>query len=210
MLSRMIHRIYRLAQGYFRPRRMRLLRSRLVISDVASILDIGGTGTFWCGSGLEDQVTLLNIRPDPSAMRHVIGDATQLPFKDGEFDLAFSNSVLEHLRTWQAQQRFASEARRVGRSLWIQTPARWFPIEPHYLTPLIHFFPLSLRRRLLRNFSVWGWITRPTPEQVEGIVDEIRLVTYREMQRLFPDCQILRERVLGMTKSFIAVKQNEA
>ena len=41
-------------------------------------------------------------------------DATELPFADNAFDIAFSNSVIEHLGTWEKQQVFAREARRVA------------------------------------------------------------------------------------------------
>ena len=70
--------------------------------------------------------------------------------------------MIEHLGTRDNQLKAAAEAMRVGRSLWIQTPNRWFPIEPHYLTPFVHWLPAPVRRRILRNFSVWGWVTRPS------------------------------------------------
>jgi hypothetical protein len=54
---------------------------------------------------------------------------------DQEYDIAFSNSVIEHVGDWERQAAFASEIRRVGKNLWIQTPAKECPIEPHYLAP---------------------------------------------------------------------------
>ena len=105
------------------------------------------------------------------------------------------------------QQAFASEARRVGRALWIQTPAREFFIEPHLLTPFIHFLPRSLQARLLRHCTVWGLMTKPTPDQVTGFLDEVRLLSYREMRELFPDCEIHREKFLWFTKSYVAVRR---
>ncbi len=47
---------------------------------------------------------------------------------------------------------------------------------------------------------------KPTPEEREAFLDEVRLLSYREMRLLFPDCQILRERFLFLTKSYIAVR----
>ena len=53
----------------------------------------------------------------------------------------YSNSVIEHLHEFDQQKRFADEVRRVGRKLWVQTPARGFFVEPHLITPFIHYLP---------------------------------------------------------------------
>jgi SAM-dependent methyltransferase len=134
--------------------------------------------------------------------QQIEADATELPFPDNTFDIAFSNSVIEHLGTWENQQAFAREARRVARKLWIQTPARSFPIEAHLLAPYIQYLPKKLQHRLAR------WTPRGllNPGVVHGIVDEVRLLTFKEISKLFPDCRILRERLLGVTKSYIAVR----
>jgi SAM-dependent methyltransferase len=174
----------------------------------STILDVGGTPDFWAGTSLN--VTLLNIR-DPGDIlphvTHVPGDATDIPFSDGAFDIVFSNSMIEHLHTLENQSRAAREAARVGRKLWIQTPNRWFPVEPHHLTPAIHWLPKPLQRRLLRNCSVWGLIARPSAEYVEQMVDEIRLLAANDLRTLFPGCEILRERLIGLTKSLIVVRR---
>ncbi|HEU4561389.1 MAG TPA: class I SAM-dependent methyltransferase [Longimicrobium sp.] len=173
-------------------------------------LDVGGSLWFWSESPLPCRITILNLRseanPDPARYELVEGDALRLPYTDGSFDLAVSNSVIEHVGTWENQQRFAAEIRRVAGRLWVQTPARGFPVEPHLVTPVVHWLPRGVQRRLLRNFTVWGWLTRPGPAQVDAFLDEVRLLTYDEMRELFPDCAILRERVLGVTKSYIAVR----
>jgi hypothetical protein len=174
------------------------------------ILDVGGYPEFWAGSGIESFVTILNLHPTTSTSNKrifiVIGDGTDLKYEDQCFDIVFSNSVIEHLGTVEPQQRFASECARVGKRLWIQTPARSFPIEPHFLTPFIHFFPKSWQKKLLRNCTVWGWLVRPSDKQIEDALDEIRLLSETEMRDLFPDCSIKREKILGFTKSYIAVR----
>jgi hypothetical protein len=173
------------------------------------VLDIGGTPQTWSHevqARAEFFVTLVNIRRNPDAhgerMLSLQGNATALPFPDKAFDIAFSNSVIEHVGSWEDQQAFAREARRVARKLWIQTPARSFPLEPHLLAPFIQYLPKSLQHRLAR-FTPRGLMT---PEVVHEIVDEVRLLTHRELKLLFPDCLILRERFLGLTKSYIAVR----
>ncbi len=172
-----------------------------------TILDIGGTSTFW--EGMDLRVTLLNKEAAGSSnggVSFVRGDARRIPFPDAAFDIAFSNSMIEHLHTRENQRHAAEEAMRVGKHLWIQTPNRWFPIEPHYLTPFIHWLPKPVRRRLVRNCSVWGIITRPSRGEAHAIVDELELLSATDLRQLFPGCQIVRERFLGMTKSLIVVR----
>jgi SAM-dependent methyltransferase len=175
-----------------------------------SILDVGGTPEFWSGAGLNGNVTVINLEPSPERlpeeMTYVQGSATTLPFEDGSFDVLFSNSMIEHLGARANQERFAHEALRVGRSLWIQTPNRWFPIEPHLLTPFIHYLPTSAQRRLIRNFTTWGWITRPDRREIEELLDELLLLDADDLRSLFPGCTLTRERVLGLTKSLIVTR----
>jgi predicted SAM-dependent methyltransferase len=194
---------------HFRRRRMSRFFRLFAPSPETRVLDIGGTPQTWSneteGHG-RLSVTLINIRSNghDEADRIVLvrGDATEMPFPDDSFDIAFSNSVIEHVGTWEKQQEFAREARRVARKLWIQTPARSFPIEAHLLAPYIQYLPRSAQHRIVR----WTPRGRLTPGVVHEIVDEVRLLTYREIELLFPDCQILRERLLGFTKSYIAVR----
>lgn len=192
----------------FRRRRMKRFFITMSPTPDLKVLDIGGTGQTWSNEseGGQFPVTLVNIRSDGRVdggrFTAVQGDGKVLPFPSDTFDIAFSNSVIEHVGTWDDQQAFANEARRVARRLWIQTPARSFPIEAHLLAPYIQYLPRSLQHRVVR------WTPRGLmqPDVVHEIVDEVRLLTYREFQQLFPDCRILRERFLGLTKSYIAVR----
>jgi hypothetical protein len=159
-------------------------------------------------------ITLVNLRPPRQPlgenMEYVRGDGRDLPFGDGEFDIGYSNSTIEHLGTYEDQLAFAGEIRRVGRSIWVQTPARSFVVEPHLVTPLVHFLPTRLQRKLLRYLTVWGWITRPTQGMVEDFLAEVRLLSFQEMRALFPDCIVKKEKFLGLTKAFIAVRRNRS
>lgn len=202
-----IHRVYGFFGRRFRPARMQRFRERLRPGPGTKILDIGGTSEFWAGSDLD--VTLLNKRApahSSSDRKYIQADAINIPCEDQSFDIAFSNSMIEHLQTRENQQRAAREALRVAQRLWIQTPNRWFPMEPHYLTPFIHWLPRGLRRRLVRNFTLWGIMTRPSLEEARTVVDEIMLLSASDLRALFPGCQIVRERMLGLTKSFIVVR----
>ena len=209
-----IYPLYRFFSSRFRRRRIKWFLEVISPKPESKALDVGGYYWFWLETRVPDRVTLLNphVIPGLSGQVHdrfncVVGDGCKLAYADKAFDIVFSNSVIEHVGTYERQQAFAAEARRVGRSLWIQTPARSFFVEPHLLTPFIHFFSRSVQARLIRYFTVWGLMTRPTPAQVEGFLNEVRLLTGEEMQALFPDCKILREKWLGFTKSYVAVRR---
>lgn len=168
------------------------------------ILDVGaGVGAALERFNTVNPITALDLTPMSSAwieqenVTQVQGDGTRMPFADGEFAVAFSNSVIEHVPA-DLQAAFADEVRRVSRRYFIQTPNRWFPIEPHYQFPFFQFLPERGRRFLNRHFTL-GF-------QPKGHWEPIELLTARRMQELFPDATIHRERVLGMTKSIMAVR----
>jgi len=199
----------------FRRRRMDKFYAMFQPSQETRLLDIGGAPNTWIAESRCDSsfsITLVNLRfPDPAVRTDgrftaVKGDATNLPFADASFDIAFSNSVIEHMTKWEWQQAFAAEARRVAKRLWIQTPARSFPLEPHLLAPFFQYFPRSLQTRIARHFTLWGLLTKPNAARVDEMLSDIRLLTCQEMKQLFPDCLILKERVLGLTKSYVAVR----
>ena len=137
-------------------------------------------------------VTGVDVRDRPDYPGPFVrADATRpLPFTDGAFDLAYSNSLIEHLAP-AARPAFAAEVRRVARGWWVQTPAYGFPIEPHALLPFAHWLPVGLRRRYWR-FGVAPW-------------EEIALLRRRELVALFGE-PVIAERIGPLVKSWIAVR----
>lgn len=176
------------------------------------ILDVGGKPSIWHQSGFLSEfanveITLLNISPiqvsDPR-LKTVIGDARNMDFADHEFDVVFSNSVIEHVGNYDDQARMAKEVMRVGKRFFIQTPNLYFPIEPHFVFPFFQFLPLSVKVLLINHFRL-GWVG-PVPDKQEAIktVSEIRLLSKQEFTKLFPNANIFEEKIFGLTKSFIA------
>lgn len=175
------------------------------------ILDVGGTRDFWQQMGADvlrrAEITLVNLNPDPVSapgMTSVQGDARALPFAPASFDVVFSNSVIEHVGGLADQTRMAAEVMRVGQRFFIQTPNRYFPIEPHFLMPFFQFYPVALRVALVRRFRL-GWLPR-TPDKAKAreAVEGVRLLNRRELASMFPGAGIYEERLAGMTKSFVA------
>jgi hypothetical protein len=178
------------------------------------ILDIGGTNSFWEQRGWGDrddvEIVLINLEAEPrrhAGIESRAGDATNLSeFADGSFDVVFSNSVIEHLRTLGSQEAMAREVRRLAPVFWVQTPNFWFPVEPHFLTPAWHWLPVAARVQLLQRRR-WGW-RGPCPDRAEAetAVREIRLMRRGELARLFPDARLTPEKIGPFVKSFVAVR----
>jgi methyltransferase family protein len=197
--------------------RMRAKRFELFETLVASIpkpiriIDVGGTQGFWENrgwAGREDvEVTLVNLTAEPSRHKNILaceGDATNLSgYSDSCFDVAFSNSVIEHLFTLEKQKAMAREVQRVARAFWVQTPNYWFPVEPHFQIPGWQWLPESIRVGILRRHRCGRRGPYPSEEEARQAVCEIRLMTRRELARLFPNADIVAEKFFGFTKSWI-------
>lgn len=96
---------------------------------------------------------------------------------------------------------------RVGEKLLIQTPALGCPIEPHYLAPFVHWLPVPIRRKLLRWFSVSGWVTKPPQKTIDKTISTISLLSKKQMMDLFPEFKIMTERLFGVfPKSYIVYR----
>ncbi len=206
----------------FREARLNLFFSLLESEPgIITILDVGGTARFW--HDFRDrpelaraEVTLLNL-PDSSEnqqwsidarngpFRLVAGDARDMSqFEDELFDVVFSNSVIEHVGTYSDQRCAANEMRRVGRRFFVQTPNRFFPIEPHVHVPMFQFLPRAAKIGLHRRYKM-GWSERAkTWLEAAAMVDSIRLLSEGEFRDLFPGARVYRERFAGMTKSLVA------
>lgn len=205
--------------------RMRRRRFQLFLSLLSQvprplkILDVGGTRRFWNQMGFEDEsgVTIVLLNNAPSELsaadqregrvrfEEVVADARDLGvFADKSIDVVFSNSVIEHLPTWDDQRRMMEEVQRVGVRYFIQTPNYYFPVEPHFHVVGFQFLPLSVRASLLQRFRL-GWTERVTDRKTaECVVGSVRLLKRRELEALCPGSVIYEEKLLGMTKSLIA------
>ena len=189
----------------WRERRYRMFLEACSVHSSDRIVDVGaGWGAALERFNTTNPIVAVDLSPQASEWMSspnvtvVRGDGTRLQFADTEFDIAFSNSVIEHVPP-EFQASFAAEIGRVAKKYFVQTPNKYFPIEPHYQLPLFQFLPRRVRRALNRRFTL-GW-------QPRGQWEEITLLSARDLQRLFPDAEIRRERVLGLTKSLIAVRR---
>ena len=184
--------------------------------DVAGmrVLDLGGTAGAWAAAKAHPRhVTLLNMADQPPAgegwITQVRGDACDPPpeVTRQRFDLVYSNSTIEHLGGHARRAAFAEVVHAAAEHHWVQTPNRYFPVEPHWLFPGFQFLPVPARAFVSRNWPL-GWYSRPGGEKaavVEGVL-EIELLGATEMRQYFPQSEIVAERLLGLTKSLVAVR----
>jgi hypothetical protein len=177
------------------------------------ILDVGGENAFWENRGWADRsdIQIFSLNLVPEEQRHenikpIAGDATNLAeFSDGSFDVAFSNSVIEHLFTFENQRLMASEIQRVGKAYWVQTPNFWFPMEPHFHVPGWQWMPSDLRVSMIRRWRC-GWRGPcPDPLQARTLVQELRLLSERELKFVFPGATLIPERFCGLVKSWTVI-----
>jgi SAM-dependent methyltransferase len=120
-------------------------------------------------------------------VRAVQADGRRLPFGDGEFDLGFSNAVVEHVEGGREEQRrFVHELARVARRVFVTTPNRFFPIEVHTQLPFVHWLPPAARDLAVR---------------ARGFDATLDLLGPRELASLFP----YSVRVLNRGMTLVAV-----
>lgn len=207
-----------------RLRRRRLKRLLEMVASVSrekggcEMIDIGGTRRYWNivdPSFLETnnvRITIVNqpgVNPknDDEPFRFIDGDGCDLSqFRDLEFDIAHSNSVIEHVGQWRRMVEFAAEVRRVATRYFIQTPNYWFPVEPHYAAPFFHWLPFPARVWLLAHFSIGAWPKAVSFDQAVRFAEDSSLLTRKMMKELFPDAKIEDERFLLFSKSLIAIR----
>jgi hypothetical protein len=184
-----------------------------------SILDVGGTETYWTIVPRqylhEHRVTITIANLPGSAMPEDHGPFTFIAadgcdlseFGDNAFHIGHSNSVVEHVGDWDRTVLFAKELSRVSRRLFVQTPNYWFPIDPHSMTPFFHWLPKPLQVWLVLHCQLGHWRRASTVAEAVRIVESARMLDRARFQELFKDAHILTERILGLPKSFNAVRQ---
>ena len=177
------------------------------------ILDVGGTASFWETMDFfeeeEIEIELLNIDGynlvgNNPKFRGVIGDARDMSrYSEKEFDIVFSNSVIEHVGNFENQRKMANEIMRVGKRFFVQTPNRHFPIEPHTWLPFGQFLPLWAKIWLASHFNLGNYKKTKDVQAILNEIDFLRLLSKSELLELFPNANLWEEKFLGLTKSFV-------
>ncbi len=179
------------------------------------IVDLGGSRHYWdivsdyvAGRPLE--ITLVNPKETQipaGKFAYLAADAADAAALDGlRFDLVHSNSTIEHVGEWARMSVFAANVRRLAPRYYLQTPYFWFPYEPHFRAPMLHWLPEQLRYRLVMTFALGFAEEKDNVADAMIRVQSARLLDKGQLQALFPDAEVFEERFCGLTKSLIAVR----
>ena len=128
------------------------------------------------------------------------GDGLNMPFRDKEFDVVFSNAVIEHVGDREAQKQFVTECLRVGKRVFLTTPSRSFPLESHTMIPCAHWLPESLRNPIYRALG----------RKNEGAPGSLTLLTAASLRGLFPrdvKVRIVKQRLLGFVSVLVVITE---
>jgi hypothetical protein len=182
--------------------------------DQMSVIDIGGSVESWRRAPVRPKhVHVVNLERQPDELP----DWAEVDYTDGcelpehitsrRYDLVFSNSVIEHVGGHARRLRLAGSIRGLAPAYWVQTPYRYFPVEPHWVAPGMQFAPLAVRSWLAHR---WPLVHSRPADRAEALNAAmwVELVDRTQMRHYFPDAQLRAERFAGLTKSLIAVRRH--
>jgi hypothetical protein len=178
------------------------------------VLDLGGTVDFWMRAPLRPRsVMVMNLEPeetDAEWLTAVSGDACRasavlaahgLPTA---YDLVFSNSLIEHVGGHAQRWSLAHEVRALAPRHWVQTPYRYFPVEPHWVFPLMQFLPVTAQATVALRWPL-APSRPPTRAEAQDSVQWVELLGIAELRGYFPGDRLVMDRVAGLVKSIVAV-----
>ncbi|MGU3293300.1 class I SAM-dependent methyltransferase [Williamsia sp. M5A3_1d] len=197
----------------YRARKRRWLKFAETFPDVADmrVLDLGGTPDFWRNApSRPGHLTLVNMVPATAGAGEVVvlGDACDPPSAvlSERYDLVVSNSLIEHVGGHSRRQELSDVIRSVGDSYWVQTPYRYFPIEPHWMFPGLQFLPFEARVRVTQQWKIGNMQTADRQTAIDNVA-EVELLGITQMRDYFPDGDIWAERAAGLIKSMVSIRR---
>lgn len=191
-----------------RSGRWHVFRSAFPDLGTYNVLDLGGTTEYWLRAPVRPRsVTVVNLlEPGLGAEWITPLEDDACGFRSSEkFDLVVSNSLLEHVGGYAMRKRLAGTVLAGASRHWVQTPYRYFPVEPHWLFPGMQFLPVAARKKIAQHWP----LIHTKPEDAQAALNGVlwtELVGRTEMQSLFPSSTVLFEKIVGIPKSLIAIQ----
>jgi hypothetical protein len=177
-----------------------------------SVIDLGGRIITWQRLPVRPKhVHMVNMQPPradiPEWAEFDLGDVCALPahIAGRQCDLVLSNSVIEHVGGHERRERFADSVHQLSGSYWVQTPWRYFPIEPHWMAPGMQFLPVAVCVQVARRWPLSRECGKPRETAVRKVLG-VELLDRTQFHYYFPDSLIRTETVFGIPKSLIAYR----
>lgn len=177
-----------------------------------SVIDLGGLAETWLRAPVRPKhVHVLNPAAVPVAVPEWVeitrGNACALPDQvaNRRYDLVFSNSVIEHVGGHERRLRFAEAVHLLAEAHWVQTPYRYFPVEPHWVLPGMQFLPTAVQVAVAHR---WPLSHTPDADRLRATKSVLwtELLDRTQMRHYFPHSTLRPERLFGLTKSLIAYR----
>ena len=198
--------------GRLREERARWLAETFPDLTEMSVIDLGGRILTWERAPVRPKhVLVVNMEPSrreiPDWGEFEVGDACALPahVASRRYDLVFSNSLIEHVGGHERRQRFADTVHQLSDAHWVQTPYRYFPIEPHWMAPGAQFLPVTARARVVRHWPL-SYQRGKSKEMALEAALSIELLDRSQLRYYFPGSVLRTETVVGIPKSLIAYR----
>jgi SAM-dependent methyltransferase len=199
--------------AYNRQRKWQIFLENLPVTPQAKVLDVGfSEGEYSPVDNFieknypyPEMLTALGVdAPCQFTQRYPKVRAVQypgdrFPFEDQEFDICWSNAVLEHVGGQEKQVAFLTEIKRVARTAFITTPNKWFPVELHTRAPLLHYLPKPVFDAYLRTIRK-SWAAG----------DYMHLLSLNDLRNLLKQAHIeprrlIRNKIAGLTLDFAVI-----
>lgn len=166
-------------------KRINIFREKFSLTYSTTILDYGsGDGKYIAEVIRGTRVKIKNVYCYDILPQRLVKDFNYLPaLPNRTFDIVFCNSVIEHVND---QSLLAYNINTYGDRFFVQTPARYFPIESHCKIPFAGYLSSAALSSICKTY--------------------INLLDKKAFQKLFFDAEIIEEKAFGLVKSYIAVK----
>lgn len=199
----MIQRISRYFSDRNRIKKYNLFISELMPIHTTRILDVGASENEYQKNANileklyphQEMITVLGIDDYKEfnkrypKVKTIHYNGKTFPFKDNEFDVCWSNAVIEHVGDKEAQTRFIKEIARTSKHALITTPNRFFPMEVHTKTLFLQYLQKPVFDKLLTMFGK-GWATGKymnllSLSSIEGLLAAAGVKKYKIIKNKF-------------------------
>jgi len=148
---------------------IKLIKSKILLSEISSCLDIGTTEDFDNQSSniiiknfskikIKKSISDQNIDNsffDISIKKSITEDLSLNEIEKLSSDLVIASATIEHVGSYEKQIKMFDNVIKLSKKFFvITTPNRFYPIDFHTKIPLLHWLPKPIHRMLLKTIGL--------------------------------------------------------